>query len=144
MGDVVAGAAVAAGDAAGQQAVFINQRYRHAVDLQFDNPFDRFTGQQLRHPLAVLFQLVEAVGVFDREHRHAMVDRREALDRLLADALRGAIGRDQFRMLCFESLEMLDEPVVLGIGNIGGRLDVVLPVVVADFFAKPGDFRGDR
>ena len=71
-----------------------------------------------------------------------MLDRREALDRLIADALRGAIGRDQFGMGGFELLESLDEAIVLGVGNLGGRLDVVFPVVAADFLAKPGDFRG--
>ncbi len=73
-----------------------------------------------------------------------MLDRREALDRLVADALRGAVGRDQLGMLGFELLEPLDEPVVLAVGDFRGRLDVVLPVVVADFLAEPGDFRGGR
>ena len=71
-----------------------------------------------------------------------MLDRREALDRLIADALRGAVGRDQLGMVGFELLEPLDEPIVLGVGNLRRRLDVVFPVVAADFLAKPGDFRG--
>ena len=34
------------------------------------------------------------------------------------------------------------EPVVLAVGDLRGRLDVVFPVVVADFLAEPGDFGG--
>ena len=73
-----------------------------------------------------------------------MLERLEALDRLVADALRGAVGRDQLGMLGFELFQLLDEPVVIGIGDLRGRLDVVFPVVAADFVAKPGDFGGGR
>ncbi len=43
---VVACAAVAAGDAAGEQTVFVDQRHGHAVHLQLDDPFDRLASQQ--------------------------------------------------------------------------------------------------
>ena len=71
-----------------------------------------------------------------------MLDRREPLDRLVADALRGAVGRDQLGMLGLELLEPLHQPVVLEVGDLRRRLDVVFPVVVADFLAEPGDFGG--
>ena len=45
VGHVVAHAAVPAGDPRDQQAVFIDQRHGHAVDLQLDDPLDRLAGQ---------------------------------------------------------------------------------------------------
>ena len=112
VGHVVAHAAVAAGDARDQQAVFIDQRHGHAVDLQLDDPLDRLAGQQLGGPRAEILQLLEAVGVLDREHRHAMLDLRQFADRLVADPLRGAVGRDQLGMGRFKLLEPLQELVV--------------------------------
>ena len=45
-------------------------------------------------------------------------------------------------MLGLELLEPFDQPVVLAVADLGGRLDVVLPVVAADFLAEPGNFGG--
>ena len=51
--------------------------------------------------------------------------RREFLQRLGADALRGRVGRLQLRMGGFEFDQFAQERVVLGIGDIG----IVLPIV---------------
>ena len=75
--DVVAGPAVAAGRAADQQAVFVDDGDRHAVDLQLHDPLDRLAAQQLVHARAEFSQLLGAVRVVDREHRHAVRDRRQ-------------------------------------------------------------------
>ena len=98
VGDVVADAAVAAGDAPDQQSLFIDQRDGHAVDLQFDHPLDRLAVEQLGRPLAVTLQFLDAVGIVDREHRHPMGDLPQPFDGLVADALRGAVRRDQLGM----------------------------------------------
>ena len=67
---------------------------------------------------------------------------RQLLDRLVADALRGAVGRDQFGVLGLQLLEPLHQAVVFQVADFGRRLDVVLVVVVADLVAKRGDFGG--
>ena len=92
-----------------QQPVLVDQRDGHAIDLQLDHPLDRLARQQLGDALAVLLQLLDAVGVVDREHRHAMLDLAEPFDRLVADPLRGAVGRDQIGMLGLQLLEPLDQ-----------------------------------
>ena len=71
-----------------------------------------------------------------------MLQRREPLDRLIADALRGAVGRDERGMRGLQLLQPLDQPVVLKVADLRGRLNVVLPVVVADLLAEPGNFSG--
>ena len=134
--DVVADAAVAARRRLLEPAVFISGRDRHAVDLELDDPLDFLAGEQLFGPLAVCLQLLDAVGVVDREHRHPMRDRMQLRDRAIADPLRGAVGRDQLGMLRFELLEPLEQPIVLSIVNLGRRLDVVFVIVMADLLAE--------
>ena len=91
--------AVAARQRTSQLAALVDQRDRHAVDLQFDDPFERLARQQFRDTLAVLAQLLDAVGVVDRQHRDAVLDLLQIRHRLIADPLRRAVGRDQLRML---------------------------------------------
>ena len=64
------------------------------------------------------------------------------VDRLAADALCGAVGRGQFGMLGFERAQLLDEPVVLEIGDRRRRFLVVPPIVLGDLAAKLGDALG--
>jgi len=66
----------------------------------------------------------------------------EPFDGLVADPLRGTVGRDQLGMRGLELLQPLDQPVVLKVGNLRGRFHVILPVVAADLFTEPGDFGG--
>ena len=83
-------------------------------------------------PGVELAQLLGAVGVVDRQHGHAMADGDESLDRLAADALRGAVRRDQLRMLGLDLLQLLEQAVELAVGNLRFGLDVVFLVVVID------------
>ncbi len=71
-----------------------------------------------------------------------MLERLEPLDGPLADALGRAVRRDQLGMLGLQLLQPLDEPIILEIADLRCRLDVVLPVVIADFLAEPGNFGG--
>ena len=113
MGDVVAHPPVAPGNAAGQQSVFVDQRDGHAVDFQFHDPLDFFARQEFGHALAVFFQFLDAVGIFDGEHGHAMFDLLEPLDRPIAHALGGTVGRDQIGMLGLQLFQPLHQPIVL-------------------------------
>ena len=56
----------------------------------------------------------------------------EAGQRLAADALGGRVGRDQFGMRCLQLLELAEESVVVGVGDLGAVEDVVAVLVMAD------------
>ena len=73
------------------------------------------------------------VGVVDREHRPRVGDRAEAVDRLAADALRGAVGRDEIGMSGFEFAQLREELVVFAVGDGRRGVDVVATVVLANF-----------
>ncbi len=134
--DVVAAFAVAAGGAHGQLAVLVGQRDGHAVDLQFDDVGDRLLADHLADALVELAQFVGVVGVVDRQHRQPMLDGRELVDRLAADALGGAVGRDQLGMAGLDVLQLLEELVELPVRDFGLGLDVVFVVVVVDEAAQ--------
>ncbi len=70
-----------------------------------------------------------------------MLDLRQFADRLIADPLRGAVGRDQLGMGRFKLLEPLQELVVVAVADLRRRLDIVLQVVVADLVAEARRFR---
>ena len=60
----------------------------------------------------------------------------KALTRLAANALRGRIRRNQFRVLSFDFLELLHEPVKLGIRNLRRVKHVIKVLMAADFIAQ--------
>src|ERR1700681_1474468 len=68
-----------------------------------------------------------------------MLDRRQLGDRLVSHALRGAVLRDQIGMRGLELPQPLMQAVVLEVRNLGLRLDVILTVVMADFFPQALD-----
>ena len=68
-----------------------------------------------------------------------MLDRLQGVDRFVADALRGAVGRDEFGVRGFQLAQPLDQPVVFEVRDLGRGLDVVLPVVAPDLLAQPLD-----
>ena len=102
MRDVIARLSVAACQTTPQLPIFVEQRDRHTVDLQFDDPFGRLAIEQLRDPRRIFPQVVHAVRVFDRQHRHAMIDLFQFGNRLIANPLRRTVGRNQLRMLSLE------------------------------------------
>ncbi len=68
-----------------------------------------------------------------------MLDLPQLAHRLVADPLRGAVGRDQLGMGRFKLLEPLHELVVFAVADLRRGGDVVQIVVTADFLAKRGD-----
>ena len=142
MRHVIPDAAVAPRRAAHQQSVLVDQRDGHSIDLQFHHPLDLLARQQLLRPLAELPQFVDAVGVFDREHGHAVRYLLQSRDRLIADPPRGAVGRGQFRVFGLERLQPLHEAVVVQVADFRRGLDVVLLIVVTDLLSEPVDFSG--
>ena len=137
--DIVADNAITTRGPVLETALLVHERYGDAVDLQLDDPLDRFAGQELRDAPPVLAQFVDAVGVVDREHRPGMLDLRERIDRLIADALRRAVRADQLGMLGLELAQPLDQAIVIGVRDLGLGLDVVLPIVITNLLAQAFD-----
>src|SRR5207245_11488534 len=68
-----------------------------------------------------------------------MLDRLEDVGRRSAHALGGAVGGDEVRKARLELAELAHEGVVLGVGDLGPRLDVVQIVVVVNLLAQLRD-----
>ena len=131
--DVVAPFAVAPGRSQDEHPMLVTQRRGHAVDLELDDVADRLARREAAADAAVpLAELVEVVGVLDREHRNGVRDRPEFGQGRAADALGGAVGSGQLGMLGLERLETLHEAVVLPVADLRRRLDVVEAVVPVD------------
>src|SRR5690606_31432208 len=98
-GDIIAPNTVAPRYAACQPSIFIRQADRHAVELQFAEVFVGFAFKRALNTSVKFFQLLPAVGVSQREHRIAMVDRGKLFGDGSPDALRGRIGALELREL---------------------------------------------
>ena len=137
VGDVVSLDSVAAGQALDQNAVLVDQRQGHSVDLVFDGVFERFVlFEQLEDASIELVQFLVREGVFDREHRHPVRDCLEPFDRFATDLVCRAVGAVVFGMSLFERLQFAHHPVVLDVGCPGGRFDVVQPVELSNRLAE--------
>ena len=73
-----------------------------------------------------------------------MLDRGELGERGGADPLGGRVGRGQLRILGLEGAELLHEPVVLGVRNLGLVEHIVAIVVVVDLGPQLVDARPRR
>ena len=142
VGHIVADLAVAPRDGSGQLPVLIADRCRDSIDFQLDDPLDGLAGQVLFDTLEELAKLPFGVGVFDREHRYAMSDLRQALDGSVPDFLSRAIGGDQTREADFPAGQLAEKSIVLQIGNFRFRLNVIEIVVLADLLSKLPDGAG--
>ena len=65
-----------------------------------------------------------------------MPHRREAFGRPAADALGRRIDRDEIGMIALEVLQLAQQRVELGVGDLRGRIDVVALFVMADLLAE--------
>src|SRR5262245_10937188 len=68
-----------------------------------------------------------------------MLDRLEEVGRRPRDALGGAVAGDEIGPLRLQAAELAHERVVLGVRDLGPRLDVVEIVVVVNLLAQLGD-----
>jgi hypothetical protein len=71
-----------------------------------------------------------------------MPDAGERFGRLPADALRGAVGRDELRMLRLQVAQLPLQAIVFLVGDLRPVEDVVQPLVAADLVAKLPDALG--
>ena len=78
----------------------------------------------------------------DREHRHGMAHRLEALEHGADHALGRRIGRDELGMRRLDRLQLLEQRVVLGVGNLRRIAHVVGARVVLELLAQRRRARG--
>ena len=89
-----------------------------------------------------LTEIVGVVAIVDREHGHAVVNRREAFDRFAAHALSWAIGRGQLGMSHLDFLKLLQQSIEFLIGDFGARFFVVETAVMLDQLPQFGGAMG--
>ncbi len=138
--DVFAGRAVAAGDAAHEDSVFVLQRNAEAVEFMLGDVFDFFAANSLPHAAIEIAEGLVGESVVEAEHRARVADGLKSGARSAADASGGRVGRDELRIGGFEFFEPVHQPVIGGVGELGLVEDVILIVVVADLVAELLDF----
>ena len=115
---VLALLAVAAGRAADECAVLVDERDRRAVDLRLEHVHDRLVRvEPLPHVLAPLEHRLVGRDLLERAHRRQVPYLLEPVGERRADALGRRVGRDELRVGRLELLELVVEPVVLGVGE---------------------------
>jgi hypothetical protein len=135
--DILALDAVASGRAADENAVLVGEVDREPVDLRLDHVRDRLVGvEPLADVLGPLEQAPVVGHLLERAHRRQVLHLLEPLARGRADPLGRRIGRDQLRVLVLERLQLVVEPVVLGVGDLRVVEDVVAVEVVVDLLAQ--------
>jgi hypothetical protein len=140
-GHVLAGAAVAAGGAEHEHAVFVAQADGQAIQLGLGRE-QRLGPGLLDAAHEIAHFLVR--GIAQRKHRHCVADLGEAGGRHRADAAGGRIGRDQLRMGGFERLQLAHQAVVLGVRDVRVVEHVVAVIGVVDATTQIGDLVGGR
>ena len=138
---VLAHLAVAARSAADERAVLVDERDREPVDLWLGHEvhlahLDALTREialRAEHPCG---ELVLVAGVGERQHRLQMPDLVELVERLTADALGGRVRREQIGMVPLEVTQLVQQRVVLDVGDLGVVEDVVAVSVVLELLAE--------
>ena len=77
--------------------------------------------------------MIAGLDLVEREHRHKMFDADKFFTGRAADALGGRFGRDEAGKIFLQVLQLLEKPVVFGIGDELPAFDVIGVVVAADF-----------
>src|SRR6202011_3619785 len=80
--------------------------------------------------------LIAVEGVREAEHRGAVGYLREGVGGRPSDPLGGGVRRDQLRVLRFQLLQLAEERVVLGVGDLRLVEHVILPVCAVDARAQ--------
>ena len=139
-GHVLADAPVAARRADREHAVLVDELDAGAVELRLGHVLDRRSRpEQPADALVEGAQLGLVHRVVEREHRHRVRDRGEALGRRRAHALGRRVGPAQLRVRRLELGELAEQPVVLGVGDLGPVERVVEAVVAADLLDQEVD-----
>jgi hypothetical protein len=143
-GDILAGKPVAAGDGALEQAAGVVDGEGEAIELEFGGVGEGLSGEEVADAAVEIAELAFVEGVVEAEHGRGVAEFDETVAGLAADALGGGIGRNNFRVICFESLEFAQEGVVVRVGNGGTVQNVIKMFVAFDFGAQGGRFFRNR
>ena len=123
MRDVLAGLAVAARRRLHQLSGLVAQVDGEAVELHLGRVLDRWVrlvqAERLAHARVELLRPSRASVGFgiDRQHRHDMAHRLQPFEHGTDNALRRRVGRHQLRMRRLDTLQLLEQGVVVGVGN---------------------------
>jgi hypothetical protein len=123
-GDVVADQPVPPGRGPGQPAPLVLEGDRDAVDLDLADVGGDVAHDALGAP-APGGQLLGGEGVVQRQHRHPVPHRRERRRLRRPHHLGGRVGGAQVGVVVLEPLELPQQLVVLGVGDVGVAEDVV-------------------
>ena len=132
-GDIFAPDAVAPGDAAEQEAVFVGEAEGHAVDFEFSDVTEIFAWEFAADAGFELPEFVFGVGVVQAEHRDVVDNGGKGFTQVGADALGGGIGADEVGVFGFEVDEFPEEPIEVLVRDDGGAQDIVPVVVFVEF-----------
>ena len=140
--DVVAGGAVAAGEAEGKAPLFIAQCDPHPVDLEFHAIGDRsdledgrlllFTAEDAAHPHVELPDLGLRVSVPEAEHRVEVRHAPESRQRCATHAVGRRVRVVECRERALEAGQLRHEAIVVAVPDLRRGLQVVEPVVTRD------------
>ena len=149
--DVLTRAAIAPGGAAHQMAVLIKQADRQTIQFGFAAVLDysaiaeQVTRRQIQsfaHAAVEIEQILLLEGIAQTQHRHFVAHLTERRQCRATDPLGWRLGCHQLRVLRLERLELIEQTVVLGVGNAGFVEHVVAVVVGVNFAAQFGDALG--
>jgi hypothetical protein len=82
------------------------------------------------------------VGVVEAEHRLGVLNRRESFGRAAADALGWRVECNEIRVIALERLELFQQRIELGVGDLRRLMNVILIFVMPDQFAQFDDAGG--
>ena len=113
-----------------QSSLLVGQRDRRAIELQFANILN------LSHfaldTLEKFVQLLDRIGIAEREHRIAMLNRTKFGRQVATYATRRRIGIVKFGVLGFEALQLVHTLVELVVAHLGGIVDIIFSVMVVE------------
>jgi hypothetical protein len=127
--DVLARGAVAAGGAAHQRAILVEQAYRQAIELRLRRVLHLLDLQPLAHAAVKVGQLLVAEGIVQGQHGQFMLHGAEGLEGFGTDPLGGGIGGDGVGMARLQLLQFAQQAVIFGIADLGTVEDVIEIVV---------------
>ena len=141
VGHVLADLAVAARGAGLEHAVAIDERDGQTVDLGLGDVLelgvlDALAREVVAHAVDPRAQLLLAARVGQREHRLAVGDLGQRRDRLAADALGGRVGRQQLGVLGLDGAQLVEQLVVLVVGDARVVEHVVAATVLGELLAQ--------
>ena len=125
VGDVLPGAAVAAGRGPDQAAVLVEQVDRQPVDLELAQVAHLDAADVAPGPLGPGGDLLLAEGVVQAEHPLDVLDRREVGRVGAPDRLGRALRRPQLGVGVLQRLEVAEQPVVRRVADRRGIAQVV-------------------